>query len=112
MEWIDSVNSLRYHMKKVAARSTPKITVLASSGSPTLVVMLSVTKVPNTLTRVTANQYLLGMYRLVRNWRTKATTSRMPVITEVPVRPRFRLTLRKSAAVSPTVVQSTLMIQK
>ena len=32
-------------------------------------------------------------------------------MTEVPSSPRFRLTLRKSAAVSPTVVHSTLMIQ-
>jgi hypothetical protein len=29
------------------------------------------------------------------------------VTTDVPVRPRFRLTLRKSAAVSPTVVQGS-----
>jgi len=30
----------------------------------------------------------------------------------VMVRPRFRLVSRKSAAVSPTVVESTLMSQK
>jgi len=38
--------------------------------------------------------------------------SRTPVTMEVPVSPKFRLTLRKSAAVSPTVVQSTLITQK
>src|SRR2546426_11623200 len=108
MEWMDSVFSLRYQARNVRASRTPKITLLASSGTPILSVMLSVTSVPNTLTRATASQYQVGMYRLALNWMTRDTTSTMPVITDTPDRPRFILTLRKSAADSPTVVHSTL----
>src|SRR5882757_11350651 len=112
MEWMDSVRSARYQTRKVTASSPPKISVLASSGTPMLSVRLSVTRVPKTLTSATASQYLLGTYRSARNWTTIATTSSTPVTIEVPVRPKFRLTFRKSAADSPTVVHSTLTIQK
>ena len=36
----------------------------------------------------------------------------MPAAIEVPFSPSPKLTFRKSEAVSPTVVQRTLMIQK
>src|SRR3954462_4179621 len=108
---MESVRSLEYHARKVSARRTPNATVLASSGTPTLSVRLSVTRVPKTLTSATVVQYLPGAYRSARNWRTRATTSRMPVTIDTPVSPRFRFTFRKSAADSPTVVQSTLMTQ-
>ena len=108
---MDSVFSLEYHARNVTARRTPKITVLAWSGTPTLSVRLSVTSVPKTLTSVTVVQYRPGAYRSARNWKTRATTSRIPVTIDVPVSPKFRFTFRKSAADSPTVVQSTLMTQ-
>ena len=112
MEWIDSVCSLRYQARKVSASRAPNRIVLASSGTPRLSVRLSVTSVPNTLTSATASQYRPGMYRSAANCTTMAPTSSTPVTIDVPVRPKFRLTLRKSAADSPTVVQSTLISQK
>lgn len=52
------------------------------------------------------------MYREARNWKTKAATSSRPVTADTPDSPNPRSTLRKSAAVSPTVVHRTLMSQK
>ena len=53
-----------------------------------------------------------GVYRSAANCAASTITRSTPVAIDVPVRPRLTLTLRKSAADSPTVVQSTLMIQK
>src|SRR4051794_24499741 len=112
MEWIESVFSLKYQTENVSASAAPKTIVVTSSGTPILSVKLSVISVPNTLTSATVSQYMLGTYRLARNWKMRMIARSTPVTTEVPVRPKLRLTSRKSAAVSPTVVQSTLMTQK
>jgi hypothetical protein len=112
IEWIESVPSVRYQATKIAASITANTTVLSSSGTPRLSVSSSVTSVPNTLTKVTADQYRTGVYRFAANCAASTITRSRPVAIDVPVRPRLTLTLRKSAADSPTVVQSTLMIQK
>jgi hypothetical protein len=52
------------------------------------------------------------LYAFVLNWKNSVTISRRDMTTEVLVRPRFRFVLRRSAAVSPTVVQRILMTQK
>ena len=88
-----------------------KMIVLVSSGTPILSVRLSVTSVPKTLMNMTVSQYVIGMYLFARNWKKSAIARKIPVIIEVPVRPKLRLTFKKSAAVSPTVVHITLINQ-
>src|SRR5581483_1302812 len=112
MLWIDSVPSAAYHQANTPPRTTVNTTVVASSGTPRLSERLSVTNVPTTLISATASQYIHGTYRSARTWNTSATTSRTAMTMLVTVRPRFRFTLRKSAAVSPTVVHRTLITQK
>ena len=86
--------------------------VVVSSGTPMLSVRLSLISVPTTLIRATASQYTPGRYALVRNWTTRTIASSALISTDTPVRPRPAFSLSRSAAVSPTVVHSTLMTQK
>jgi len=52
------------------------------------------------------------MYFFLRNCRIRTATSRTPMTTDVPDSPNPSVSLRKSAAVSPTVVHKILMTQK
>src|SRR5689334_2000928 len=111
MLWIESVPSTRCHTKNVRASATVNTIVLTSSGTPSPSVRLSVTSVPTTLISTTVSQYTPGTYWRVRNCQTRTATNTAVITTVVPVSPSPR-PLMKSAAVSPTVVASTLMIQK
>ena len=51
-----------------------------------------------------------GPHCAVKRRHLERAPRREVVAIEVPVSPKSRLTLRKSAAVSPTVVQKILMI--
>ncbi len=75
-------------------------------------VRLSLITVPTTLIRATAGQYTPARYAVVRNCTTSTTASRALISTDTPVRPRPAFSFSRSAAVSPTVVHSTLMSQK
>ena len=68
--------------------------------------------VPTMLMSTTDTQYKAGTYRLELIWNVRAAARSTPMMSVVPVSPSFRLTARKSAAVSPTVVAMILMIQK
>src|SRR3954452_2960478 len=111
MLWIDSVRSAEDQTAKGEPRATANTAVLSSSGIPRASVRLSVISVPTTLTSTTVSQYTPGTYWRVRNCHTRAATNAALITSVVPDRPRPS-PLRKSAKVSPTVVESTLMIQK
>jgi hypothetical protein len=110
--WIDNVRSARYQRAKTTASATAKTTVVVSSGTPALSVRLSLTRVPTMLISATASQYTPGRYARVRNCTARTTASSALINTDTPVRPRPALSFSRSAAVSPTVVHSTLITQK
>src|SRR5438067_1831381 len=109
---MDRVFSLAYHTAKVTASATLKSVVLVTRDTPKWSTRLSVINVPKILIRTTLSQYIPGTYFLDLNWKKSATINRLPIIKVVLFKPRFSCALRKSAAVSPTVVHRILMIQK
>ena len=93
-------------------KAIAKMMVVVTREMPKLSVRLSVMSVPTTLIMTTDNQKKEGIYLFALNWKNKIMINSTPITTEVPVRPRFMWVLRKSAAVSPTVVHKILIIQK
>src|SRR4051812_30557270 len=112
MLWVDRVRSRAYQAANVTARASANAIVVGSSETPRLSVRLSLTSVPTTLTRTTVSQYTPATYWRSRNWTASTIASSTDITTDVHVRPNPRFSLSRSAAVSPTVVHSTLMIQK
>src|SRR3954447_7803587 len=111
MLWIDRVRSAAYQTAKVIPSATANTAVLSSSGTPSASVRLSVISVPTTLISTTVSQYTPGTYWRGRDCQTSTARDAALITSVVPDRPRPS-PLRKSAKVSPTVVESTLMIQK
>ncbi|RDJ94022.1 DUF1552 domain-containing protein [Lacticaseibacillus rhamnosus] len=56
--------------------------------------------------------FMMAIEQSNRAYRETGIGNRAPMNAVVPVRPQLRFVPRKSATVSPTVVQSTLMTQK
>lgn len=77
-----------------------------------LSVRLSLISVPTTLIRATAGQYTPARQARVRNCTARTAASRALISRDTPVRPSPAFSFSRSAAVSPTVVHSTLVIQK
>ena len=109
---MESVPSVLYQYPKRPIIRIVKIISKVIKLTPKESTSKSVINVPSILIITIRNQYAGAKYFFILNCQITAPVVTIPIITTVFDKPNSKLTLTKSAAVSPTVVDKILIIQK